>query len=196
MRLIIIIGLTIVLLFMLIKPLVKKEKGFLLFPAILSIIITLLGFGEARWLFYENVGTGLVKEISANPNGYLHCQRMTEGLADTGAASTGYVSHDQPNRAVVKYTSCQQLIGWFESDRQTATEDQMKAVTVFIHESYHVSGDYDETSTECKTRATLDSFVTKYANEKEAVRFTEWYDTQVYPNLRKEYRSYPCPTVP
>lgn len=196
MRLILVLLLSLVLVTMLVKPLLKQEKAFLLFPSIFAILIVILGVGEARWLYLENVGTALVKEVSGKPEAELKCQRTSEAIFDARVSHAGYVSSDNPLVANVVYNSCQELYSWLASDRRSSTDKQKHAVITLIHEAYHVSGDYNETSTECKTKAYLETFVTKYANAEEALAFTSFYETSVYPNLPQEYRATPCEVVP
>lgn len=174
-------------------PFKNREKTYLLFPGILGIFIVILGIGEARWLTLENMGSETVRAVSSNPEGYLNCQRLSQGIGDASVTLKGYVKGAQPNEANLKYSVCQELFSWLQSDRKTITDDQLLAVHVLVHESFHVAGDYNETSTECKTEVALPGVLKEMgAPEHIVASVPAFYEEKVRPYLGSEYKAAPC----
>ena len=118
------------------------------------LVICLLptGFFEVRWQIAERAGSDIVRQVSGNPAGYLHCQRFTEALLDLDN-NAGHVSAARPNEAYEHYTYCQDYLGLFYGDKRSPTLAQITALHVIVHEGVHVSGDYNEASTECRAIA-------------------------------------------
>jgi len=191
MRTIIVGILILALIWLLIKPLFGKSRALIGAALIAIILIPTAGF-EARWLIQEHKGTEVVKLVSDNDKGYLHCQRLSETMFDA-SQNRGHVMWDKPNEAVVKFSSCQELFGYIESDKSNPTEKQVMAVHVLTHEAVHVGGDMDEASTECKAiQLDMETAIKLGATFEQALHLAQTYYSIVYPRMPSNYTSPDC----
>lgn len=160
--------------------------------SILFIIAAPTSYMEYQWQQSENTGSQTVASISANADGTLHCQRLSETLFDA-TQNIGHVSLAEPDKAVMKYKPCQELFAYIHSDKSNPTADQVEAVHVLTHESVHVSGNYNEAETECTAVQMNAKTVEQLGGTREqGVQLAKTYYTQMYPNMRQNYKSPEC----
>lgn len=115
------------------------------------VLLLFNGGMELRWQWLQNEATQIVKTVSANPEGFAHCQRFSETFMDQQPGSIGWVSLGETDKAVIKYNQCQDWWNVLISNKQNLTDRELLAVGVIIHEAHHVGGEYDEAVTQCKT---------------------------------------------
>ena len=193
MRIIIIGLLTIVFLYYLIWYPLRNDNSKNWFMVILSIIIIIpLTLFEFRWLYLENEGTKVTIAISGVDDSHLHCQRLSEGFVDA-SANLGEVSSLNPKEALIKHTTCTKLFNYIEGNKSDPPLEQIIAVAVLTHESIHVSGDFNESSTECKSIQKVSQTAQMLgATKKQGDSLALKYYKEVYPNLRTNYISLDC----
>jgi hypothetical protein len=198
MRIIIVAILAIVLLYFLLwDTLVKKNQFNWFMIPLVSLLFLPLGIMEFRWSLMEaKLGT-VVSEISGKKAGTVHCQRLSEAFFDTKVSVAGHVSSDNPHIAVVNYEQCQQIFSWLERGKKTPSEEQLKALHVFTHESVHVSGEYNEAVTEC-TAINRDYLTVKAlgGSEEDGHHMAMVYYKTVWPDMPKEYILQGCEINP
>lgn len=182
---------------MLTKTLITRKRSSLFFPAAGVILLLVLGGFEIRWLWAENQGTAVIKTVSGNSEGVLECQRFSDALVDANLAHKGMVFYDQPNVAIIKYSTCQDLFGWFYGDKRKATPEEILAVGVLIHEAYHVGGEFNESTTECLVMKNYVQYATSLgANQIEAERMVAFYTTEIHPRMPAVYKGGTCEEPP
>lgn len=149
---------------------------------------------EVRHQVAQTAATGVVRDVSGNLNASADCKRATDDLLDV-SNSSGMVSWDHPDVAVLKAETCTALASWLMSDHSKATTEQLTAVHVLVHEAVHVRGERNEAVTEC-VAMTLDAKVARELGAPAVVadRMAGQYRTEVYPHLSAEYRT-DCTTV-
>lgn len=194
MRLWICVILVVLLLWLLIKPILGRPRS-LFAVTLVALILIPSGIFEARWLIRENQGTEVVKVISEKEEGHLHCQRLSETFVDA-TQNRGHVMFDEPDKAVIKFTSCQELFGYIESNKDNPTLKQIQAVHILTHEAVHVSGDFSESSTECKAVSlNVKTAQLLGATEQQAIKLAERYFTEIFPKMPSNYYSKDCELV-
>lgn len=131
-----------------IRPHRAYRPNFLMVGLTLVVLIP-IGVLEVQWQIAEIRGTQIVKEVSGKDQGKLKCQRFTETIYDTRPALQGYVDYDTPDVATLKWKQCKQLQKYW-SHPVSPEKKETLALQVLIHESIHVKGNRDESSTECE----------------------------------------------
>jgi hypothetical protein len=180
---------TLILVFVIARCLVRREPMRWLSIGLLALVIVPnLGF-EIVWVHTQAVASKVVRDVSGKAGGYAYCERVSEAFFDGGIRS-GEVVSNEPDKAFLAWQTCEDFKAFLFSNHESISESQLIAVHVIVHEAIHVSGDYNEASTECKAMAQdariLMSLGMSSANaDAAALR----YRTGVYPRLGSEYRS-------
>lgn len=179
------------------RPVFLKKK----FPAIsfgLSMLVLgIFGWQEFKWQQVEIQGTNAVKEVSLNKEGHLRCQRLSEAFFDVNTTRAGSVSSEHPNEAVVNYEQCLDLMGWLNSDKTSVEPKQLQALHVLTHEAVHVSGEYNESVTECAA-INRDSITVKELGGSSSVmeEVPTRYYKEFFPRMPSEYKLPDCAILP
>lgn len=193
MRIIIIAALTLSIIYYL-TWYRKKNDGDnnIIMITVIAIILVPTIYAETRYQITETNLTQIVKTISKNKNGNIHCQRLSETYFNA-SQNLGQVNSTQPNTAMLSYQTCQDLFSYINSPKNEPTIQEIQAVHVLTHESIHVSGDYNESSTECKA-VQYNAKTAKLlgATTINSQKLAEKYYTTMYPNLRKNYITEEC----
>lgn len=175
------------------RPVFLKKKFPMISLAICVVLLGVVGWQEIRWQNVQSKGSVAVREVSQNKDGYLRCQRLSEALFDIHTSRLGSVSSAEPNRAVVNYEECLEIMGWLESDKKSATPVQVQAIHVLTHEAVHVSGEYNESVTEC-TAINRDHITAKTLGGSKAFidEMPQRYFTEYFPRMSSSYRLPGC----
>lgn len=119
--------------------------------------------GQPGWVAFEH-------EVDDDGNAVL----VTSGVAELGEQVCGALRR-------------------FRSDPSTTGRDERVAVHVLSHEAAHVYGIVDEGETECfameRTGAIAEGLG---ASPEAAAELVEFYRTQIYPRMPREYRTGNC----
>lgn len=193
MRIIILILLALMLAYFIVMPLLRRDKPSRILCGILIILLGVNGFFEWRWQVNESVGTSVVKSVSGVEEGTLHCQRLSEGFFDPSVAKKGEVFYAKSTVAIIKHNPCQDLFSWLESDKKHATDEQILSLGVLVHESVHVSGEYNEAKTECLTMKQLAAVTESLgASPEEAKRISKVYREEIHILTPPSYQGATC----
>jgi hypothetical protein len=162
-------------------------------PKVLSILLALALIPTATleliWQQTEQTGSHIVAEVSGKRTGHLHCERFTEALMDLQQRS-GEVRLDQPDRAFMTWDTCRALQGFLMGDKHNPSIQEITAIHVLVHESVHVSGEYNEAKTECLAIARDPQVMHELgASTAEAQVMAQRYLSEIYPRLGTEYRT-------
>ncbi len=200
-RIIVIIGLILFILIALFKAWNRselREWSSWVFPSIAILILIPTGIMEARWQSDESFGTKIVQAVSGKQQGYLHCQRLTEAMIDGNGFAAGEVWTSSPDRAIMKYRECQTFMGLMDQQAfgggKQPNIEEVTAIAIIVHESTHVSGDYSESSTECKTKQKLASVLVKYfgVSQQYALAMSKVYREQISAYMPSQYQDPTC----
>lgn len=193
MRIFFILLLILAICYILFRSWKDSEKPNIIILVLVTVPLLFLSWGEFKWQSNEALGTEIVLKVSENPEGSLKCQRFSEALLDASVATLGFVYFDEPNVATVKYNTCQDLFGWFDSSRQQASLTEIQAVGVLIHEAVHVSGEFNEATTECLAMKTMPAIWESLGVDADkAVEWTSIYKEQIHVRLPSQYLNGTC----
>jgi hypothetical protein len=126
----------------------------------------------------------------------IECQRLGGALLDV-TSELGYVQFDADGRPSdvgrLEIQACQALRDYVHGDKAAPTLDQVIAVQVLTHESYHLSGIANEAETECAALQRLDE-VSGWlgATPEQARALAVRYWEEVVPRMPEAYRSRDC----
>jgi hypothetical protein len=161
----------------------------LLFPALV------LGWQE--WTFRADEATfSVVATGIAGRDVQIQCQRFTGALLDP-TAEAGYVQFNADGTPTdtgrLERDACRDLRAYLHSDRSNPTLQQVIAVQVLAHESYHLSGISDEARTECAAIQRIDHVAVELGATPDQGRLiAERYYDDVYPQMPTAYRDVEC----
>lgn len=181
-----------VLVFTLLLNLTKRKQATPLTTSIIAGLLISLTINETLWQYSKHKGEHILQTISQNPQGELYCQRYGGAFIDP-TMYLGYVSSEEPNRAVIKYMYCNILETWLlkpEGHRGELTEKETLSLMVLLHESIHVGGNYNEASTECYAQAYYVEYLTtiEHLNPTFVANSLEKYNTNFHSKQSSEYQ--------
>lgn len=191
----VVLGLLLWLAWTLFKPIwdgSRLRRGTTVF---LVLALLVLGGLEARWLYGQHKGSEAVAAISGNKDGYLECQRFSKTFFDArGSSRAGEVEWRRPERAMIRYKECRDLINWVVSPGEKEFNKNVGfAMFVLTHEAVHVAGEQDEAITECTALQLSPETMNMFGvSEEEAREYLDDYYENIYPNQRKQYISEEC----
>jgi len=130
----------------------RRPRGSVRSAMVLLAIATVL-FGwalahEVRHQWTQARATALIRELTGYPDAHASCQRFTPDLLDLSQYA-GHVSFEQPHAAHLRRGTCNTLASWLVSDKTDPTLEQVNALHVLVHEAIHVTGEFNEGTTEC-----------------------------------------------
>lgn len=161
------------------------------------LVLPALFLGWQEWNFRQDQAEfSKVATHIAGRDVRIECQRFTGALLDaTGEA--GYVQFDASGRPAdtgrLERDSCNDLRDWLHSDKTNPTLEQVMAVHVLGHESYHLAGIANEAETECAAMQQLEEIAQSLGARADVARsMAERYAAEVYTHMPAEYRSNEC----
>ena len=124
------------------------------------LLVPALFLGWQEWQFRQDEAEfSRVATQIAGRDVRIECQRFMGALVDA-TAEAGYVAFDSSgtpsDTGRLERDTCNDLRDWLHSDKTNPTLDQVIAVHVLGHESYHLAGISNEAETECAAMQRLD----------------------------------------
>jgi hypothetical protein len=126
----------------------------------------------------------------------IECQRFTGALLDP-TAEAGYVPFNADGSPTdtgrLERDACNDLRDYVHGDKADPTIEQIVAVQVLTHESYHLAGITSEAETECKALQRVDDVAGWLgASPDQSRSLAERYYDEIYPRMPTAYRSREC----
>lgn len=168
------------------------ELPYRVFIVIVTLILAALPiYIEFRQQQTNLYATSVARKVTGDDKAYARCQRGMADMLDTRSIGySGWVEPGaDPNRANLTSQICGNFSAWLRSDKHNATEQQIFALHVVIHESVHLTGEHNEAETEYKASELYeDVAVSLGAPRAEAKRMVSFYISQINPRLPEGYR--------
>ena len=142
----------------------------------------------------EHKANSVAVMIAGKQAGVLHCQRLSETMFFVGAESGHIVT--APNGKLVgmlTYEICRDFKSWLASNKTKVNTSIATTLHVIVHESVHLTGEFDEAKTECKAME-LDAKMAEAlgASSEVSEALAKIYHDKVYPNLSDQYNHLKC----
>ncbi len=170
------------------------HRHVVLIPVLLAPALIL---GWQEWSFRTDQAefSRIASEI-AGRDVQIECQRFTGALLDP-TAEAGYVAFDADglpsDTGRLERDACNALRDYLHGDKGSPDLDQVVAVQVLVHESFHLAGVRSEAQTECSAVQRLDEVAEKLgATPAQARSLAERYYDEVYPRMPSAYVSSDC----
>ena len=193
MRFYLLIALALLIAYVGYRKLMEPEKwtGTLV---VLSLIFLPNAYMEYQWQATEHKANEIAIMVAGKDAGVLHCQRLSETMLFVGS-ETGHVM-TKPNGKLVgmlTYQLCHDFKGWLASDKSKVDSSIATTIHVIVHESVHLTGEFNEAKTEC-TAMKLDAKAAEDlgASTQVAEALAKTYHDLVYPTLTDQYNNLKC----
>jgi hypothetical protein len=161
------------------------------------LLVPALFLGWQEWSFRSDQSefSTIASEI-AGREVRIECQRFSGALLDP-TAEAGYVQFDAAGRPSstgrLERDACNDLRKYLHGDQGSPTLQQVIAVQVLAHESFHLAGNRSEAQTECAALQMIDDVAsTLGATPEQGRAMAERYYLEVYPRMPTAYRSAEC----
>jgi hypothetical protein len=161
------------------------------------LLLPALFLGWQEWGFRsdQNEFSAIASRI-AERDVRMECQRFTGALLDP-TAEAGYVPFNADGSPTdtgrIERDACNDLRDYLHGDKTNPTLNQIVAVQVLTHESYHLSGISDEATTECTALQHVDEVaVWLGASAEEGRSLAERYYAEIYPRMPAAYQHSEC----
>lgn len=161
------------------------------------LLVPALFLGWQEWAFRSDQGEfSAVATRIAGRDVSIECQRFTGALLDP-TAEAGYVHFNTDGTPTdtgrLERDACNDLRDYLDSDKSSPSIQQIVAVQVLTHESYHLSGILSEADTECQAVQRLDDVAQWLgASPEQARAAAERYYSEIYPRMPAAYQSREC----
>lgn len=162
---------------------------------VLLVPALLLGWQERSFQADEAEFSRIAAEI-AERDVRIECQRLSGALLDP-TAEAGYVAFDAAgtpgDTGRLERDACNDLRDYLHGDKGSPNLDQVIAVQVLTHESFHLAGIRNEAQTECSAVQRLDVVAEALgASPDQARSLAERYYDEIYPRMPSAYQSRDC----
>ena len=168
------------------------ELPYRVFIVVILLIITVLPvYIEFRQQQTNAYATRIAREVTGSDAAYARCQRSFADMLETKSIGwSGWVEPGaDPDKANLTSETCGNFSSWIRSDKRQATDQQIFALHVVIHESVHLTGEHNEAETEYKASELYEEVaVSLGAPRSEAKRMVGFYISQINPQLPEGYR--------
>ena len=166
----------------------------LLIPMLL-VPALILGWQERSFRADQDDFSAIATRI-ADRDVRMECQRFTGALLDP-TAEAGYVPFNEDGSPTdtgrIERDACNDLRDYLHGDKVNPPLNQVVAVQVLTHESYHLSGIRNEAETECQAVQRLDEVAGWLgATPQQARSLAERYYADVYPRMPAAYQNSEC----
>jgi hypothetical protein len=167
-------------------------------PILIPLLLVpalVLGWMEWQWRQDQATFSAVATEIAGRPVS-IECQRFGGALLDV-TAELGYVQFDASGRPSdtgrLERTACSNLRDYLHGDKSSPPLDQVIAVQVLAHESYHLAGSRIEAEAECRAMQRLEDVAGWLgASPSQARSLADRYSTDVYPRMPSAYQTADC----
>jgi hypothetical protein len=166
--------------------------------AIIAVPLVVFGYTERQWVSAEKTFSAVARSVEPVSPG-VHCQRLGESFT-YGGGELGHVDFDEDGiprgPAWISYGTCQDLAAYWRSDHKNKTSpplEQVIAVHVLSHESYHLVGISSESVAECDAMQRDARTAQQLGATPEQGRLLALiYWTKVYPDMAPDYTTRDC----
>lgn len=167
-------------------------------PVLIPLLLVpalVLGWSEWRWRTDQQTFSAVASRLAERPV-RIECQRFGGALLDV-TNELGYVEFDASGNpretGRLERSTCTHVRDYLHGDHSSPDLDQVIAVQVLAHESYHLAGIRSEPETECRAMQRLDEVAAWLgATPEQARALADRYWTEVYPRMRSDYRTGDC----
>ena len=158
-----------------------------------AAVLLVTGVFEIQWrqtdARYTKVATALLHN---NHRVAVHCERLGSALMSVSQLE-GYVPYESdgslPRTAQLMRDVCQNLGAWIRSNKSHPTMKEITALHVFVHETMHLDGIYNEAQAECESMQRTEQAAELFgAPTGEGQRMAKAYLQAIYPNMPDDYR--------
>jgi hypothetical protein len=137
--------------------------------------------------YVECMASAVAREVTSRDT-HAFCLSSSSVKSQLKPDNSGWTEWGE-NEFVLQQNVCQNFYSWLKSDRQHLSNDQGIALQVIIHEAIHVSGEHNESNTECKSMQVYEKTVASLGiSSNEATRFISYYKSNYNPRLSEAYR--------
>jgi hypothetical protein len=169
-------------------------------PHPIVLVLLALAIGFFGWREYTGRQLedrlGQVASTLAMRHVGVECQGTAASLVDIGAelGTVGFGPDGEPaGHTDLTHGVCGHLESYLDGHQALPSDDEIIAVHVLAHESYHLFGIIDEARTECMSvQNTARTAEMLGASATQARSLAERYWTEFYPRLPNEYLSSEC----
>ena len=165
---------------------------------VLALVFGVGGVQEWQWQAADRHYTAVAEQILVHPHAVVvSCQRWGATLLDISQLE-GYVPYpgdgSLPTHALLMNDVCKDLRAWLaEKDKSHPTTRQIQSLHVFVHETMHLDGIYNEGLAECGAMANTEKAAELFgAPRGTGQRMALAYYETVFPQMPDDYRG-PCP---
>lgn len=162
---------------------------------VLLVPALFLGWQEVAFRADQNEFSAIATRI-AERDVRIECQRFTGAILDP-TAEAGYVPFNPDGSPTdtgrLERDACNDLRDYVHGSTSDPSLEQIVAVQVLTHESYHLAGITSEAETECAALQKLDEVAVWLGAAPEQARsVAERYYDEIYPRMPSAYRSREC----
>jgi hypothetical protein len=145
----------------------------------LLILVFYAGYYEFRWQYTQYTVTVVTRHVTDRDDVTAKCvRRLDLNFMNLPVGGVAGMAHE--TNSEVSYSFCRDLAAWLMTDRQRLTVGAGMALHVIIHEAVHLTGETDESTTECKTVLMYEdvAYETLGIDRETSRRFIEYYKKQ------------------
>ena len=149
----------------------------------LIVLIFYAGYYEVRWQYTQFMATVITRHIVGNDDVVARCtRRLNLNLTSLSIGPEGYVQYGSTH-SEIGYNPCRIFADWLMSSREWHDNDVGMALHIIIHEAVHLTGEHDESMTECKSIMMHEdvAFETLGIDREDSRRFVEYYKNREDP---------------
>jgi hypothetical protein len=170
------------------------SRGAVAVLVVSGLVLGWQAWDEFKWRYQQQVYAIAVEPIVGEPVD-INCLGFGEQFFYPGG-ELGHVRYgeDGPEKAAMLVRDlCRDLSAWMASDKIDPPLDQVVAVHVLAHEAFHMAGDTNEASTECRALQVDEELARVLGATPEQARALQVrYWTEVYPRMNPAYQSKEC----
>lgn len=161
------------------------------------LIVPALLLGWQEWGFRADQDEfSAIATTIAGRDVRIECQRFTGALLDP-TAEAGYVPFNADGSPTdtgrLERDACNDLRDYLHGDKTNPSIEQVVAIQVLTHESYHLSGIASEAETECTALQRFDEVAEWLgASPAQARSAAERYYAEIYPRMPAAYQNSEC----
>ena len=161
--------------------------------AAVGVVFLVTGVFEYQWRQTDARYAHVAEALLHNKHPVaVHCERLGSALMSVSQLE-GYVPYEEdgslPKKAQLMRDVCQDLGNWVRSDKKHTSMKEITALHVFVHETMHLDGIYNEAQAECESMQRTEEAAELFgAPAGTGQRMAKAYAQAIYPNMPDNYR--------